>query len=105
MRSIAISPLDTGHNNGRGLRLGSRQRGGRHRLEGLGNRWGLSGGGVVTHTLPALERPEFMQYFKRRGRFAELMEQIPIHVITTRAALVGAADYSLGSAMRVSAGA
>jgi glucokinase len=63
------------------------------------------GGGVVVHTLPALERPLFMDYFKRKGRFADLMERIPIHVITTHAALVGAADYGLGSAMRASGGA
>ncbi len=61
------------------------------------------GGGVVTHTLPALERPNFLQSFNRKGRFAELMARIPIHVITTRAALVGAADYGLGSGMRASA--
>lgn len=63
------------------------------------------GGGVVVHTLPALERPGFIEYFKRKGRFAELMERIPIHVITTHAALVGAADYGLGNAMRSSASA
>lgn len=62
-------------------------------------------GGVVTHTLPALERRNFLQNFNRKGRFAELMERIPIHVITTRAALVGAADYGLGSGMRSSASA
>jgi glucokinase len=58
------------------------------------------GGGVVMHTLPILERPLFMKYFKRKGRFAEFLERIPIHVITTRAALVGVADYGLTSAMR-----
>jgi len=61
------------------------------------------GGGVVVHTLPMLERPLFMKYFKRKGRFAELLERIPIHVITTRAALVGVADYGLASAMRTAA--
>jgi glucokinase len=57
------------------------------------------GGGVVTHTLPALRGAHFMQYFKKKGRFADLMERIPIHVITTRAALVGAADYGLWNSM------
>jgi len=61
------------------------------------------GGGVVVHTLPMLERPLFMKYFKHKGRFAELMERIPIHVITNRAALVGVADYGLTSAMRTTA--
>lgn len=62
-------------------------------------------GGVVTHTLPALEKPIFLQSFTRKGRFAELMERIPIRVITTRAALVGAADYGLSNGMRASASA
>jgi glucokinase len=61
------------------------------------------GGGVVVHTLPMLEGPLFMKYFKRKGRFAELLERIPIHVITTRAALVGVADYGLASTMRTAA--
>ena len=63
------------------------------------------GGGVVTHTLPALERPEFLQKFSRKGRFGDLMGRVPIHVITTRAALVGAADYGLSNGIRASAGA
>jgi glucokinase len=54
---------------------------------------------VVTHTLPALRGAHFMQYFKKKGRFSDLMERIPIHVITTRAALVGAADYGLWNSM------
>ena len=36
-----------------------------------------------------------MESFKRKGRFTELMERIPVHVILTRAALVGAAAYGL----------
>jgi glucokinase len=60
------------------------------------------GGGVVVHTLEALQGPRFMEYFKQKGRFAELMERIPIQVITTHAALVGAADYGLGNSMHES---
>jgi glucokinase len=52
-------------------------------------------GGVVVHTLPALQRPEFMTSFKRKGRFAELMARIPIHVVVSHAALAGAAAYGL----------
>ena len=52
-------------------------------------------GGVATHVLPALKEQRFMQAFTRKGRFAELMAQIPIHVIVTRAALAGAASYGL----------
>lgn len=31
----------------------------------------------------------------RKGRFKTLMERVPVHVITTRAALLGAAAYGL----------
>jgi hypothetical protein len=44
-----------------------------------------------------LEEPPFMQAFTRKGRFKNLMFRIPMHVITTRAGLVGAATYGLES--------
>lgn len=52
-------------------------------------------GGVVTHTLAAVQRPAFMQAFQRKGRFAELMARIPIHVVVSEAGLAGAAAYGL----------
>jgi len=52
-------------------------------------------GGVPLHVLGALEKPGFLESFKRKGRFAELMGRIPVHVILSRAALVGAAAYGL----------
>jgi glucokinase len=52
-------------------------------------------GGVVVHTLRVIEGPGFMQRFKRKGRFAELMGRIPIHVVVTPAAITGAAAYGL----------
>lgn len=55
------------------------------------------GGGIPLHMLPALKGPDFMDAFKRKGRFAELMAGIPVHVILTRAALAGAAAYGLES--------
>jgi glucokinase len=54
-------------------------------------------GGVAMHLLAALQEPRFMQVFMRRGRFEDLMKRIPVHVITTRAALVGAARHGLES--------
>jgi len=54
-------------------------------------------GGVAVHLLDALKDPRFMQTFTRKGRFKDLMERIPVHVITTRAALVGAAAFGLES--------
>ena len=52
-------------------------------------------GGIAVHTLSALQQPSFMRAFKNKGRFSELMARIPVHVITTNAALVGAATYAL----------
>jgi glucokinase len=54
-------------------------------------------GGIALHVLGALQEPRFMQAFTKKGRFKDLMARIPIHVITTRAALVGAATYGLES--------
>ena len=42
-------------------------------------------GGVAAHTLPLIQKPVFMQRFKRKGRFTELMERTPIHVVVTPA--------------------
>jgi glucokinase len=52
-------------------------------------------GGVSLHLLGALKEPKFMQAFAKKGRFKDLMGRIPVHVIATRAALVGAASYGL----------
>jgi glucokinase len=52
-------------------------------------------GGAVVHTLAALQRPSFMQAFTRKGRFAELIGRIPVHVVVSQAALAGAAARGL----------
>jgi glucokinase len=52
-------------------------------------------GGVATHLSSVLQQPEFMRAFTRKGRFKDLMERIPVHLITARAALIGAATYGL----------
>ena len=52
-------------------------------------------GGIALHLLSALQESQFMQTFTRKGRFKDLMARMPVHVITTRAALVGAATYGL----------
>ncbi len=54
-------------------------------------------GGVAVHTLAALKKPMFMESFKRKGRFAELVGRIPIHVVVSPAGLAGAAAYGLKS--------
>jgi glucokinase len=48
-------------------------------------------GGVALHLLDDLKQPRFLESFTRKGRFKELMGRIPLHVITARAALAGAA--------------
>jgi glucokinase len=52
-------------------------------------------GGIVTHLRAALRRSGFLQSFRRKGRFAELMSRIPVHVIVSKAGLTGAAAYGL----------
>ena len=54
-------------------------------------------GGIALHLVKFLQEPPFLQTFTRKGRFKDLMERIPIHAITTRAALLGAATFGLRS--------
>jgi glucokinase len=58
-------------------------------------------GGVALHLVKLLERPRFLEAFTRKGRFKDLMERMPIHIISTRAALLGAATFGLQSLSRV----
>jgi glucokinase len=53
------------------------------------------GGGIPLHMSSRRNGALFMESFKRKGRFSELMERIPVHVIRTSAALVGAAAIGL----------
>jgi glucokinase len=57
-------------------------------------------GGVAVHTLHAIQQPGFMERFKRKGRFADLMGRIPIHVVVTPAGLAGAAACGLENSAR-----
>ena len=57
-------------------------------------------GGVATHTLPLIKEPAFMRRFTRKGRFAEFMSRIPLHVVVTPAGLAGAAVCGLEGAAR-----
>lgn len=59
-------------------------------------------GGIALHVLDALKEPQFMQAFTKKGRFKDLMGRIPVHVITARAALVGAASFGLENYGRAS---
>jgi len=54
------------------------------------------GGGIPPRILSVLEKGPFMDAFKRKGRFAKLLNKIPIYVILNpKAALLGAASYGL----------
>ena len=57
-------------------------------------------GGVAVHTLPVIKQPAFIQRFKRKGRFAELLGRIPLQVVVTPAGLAGAAVCGLECATR-----
>ncbi len=50
------------------------------------------GGGIAPRILPFLEKGSFLAAFRRKGRMADLLLRIPVHVIVEpRAALIGAA--------------
>jgi len=51
------------------------------------------GGGIPPKILPALRGDLFMKAFTNKGRFADLMQRIPVNVILNdKAALIGAAQ-------------
>jgi glucokinase len=52
-------------------------------------------GGIPKRILPLLEDGRFMQAFINKGRFADLLSDIPVHAVVSRVALVGAAHYGL----------
>ena len=57
------------------------------------------GGGIAPKILPALRQGAFLRGFLDKGRFAALLETIPVQVaLNPRAALLGAAHYAAGMA-------
>jgi glucokinase len=52
-------------------------------------------GGVALHVIDILKESGFVTAFVNKGRFKDLMANIPVHLITAKAALVGAATYGL----------
>jgi len=64
-------------------------------LKGLATGGVFIGGGIAPKILPMLRRPPFMQGFRDKGRFCELLEKIPVKVILEpKAPLYGAAHYA-----------
>lgn len=54
------------------------------------------GGGIPPRILPALADDRFMKAFLDKGRFADLLHDVPVHVILNpKVALMGAASYGL----------
>jgi glucokinase len=61
------------------------------------------GGGIPPRILSALAGGSFMTSFLDKGRFADLMRRIPVHVILNpQAALLGAARFGLDSSISTS---
>lgn len=55
------------------------------------------GGGIPPRILSILEHGPFMESFRSKGRFSDLMSRMPVHVILNpKVALLGAACHGLG---------
>jgi glucokinase len=54
------------------------------------------GGGIPPRIVSALAQGPFMDAFRAKGRFTDLMDEIPVHIIlNAKAGLLGAAHYGL----------
>jgi len=56
-------------------------------------------GGIPIHIQPLLKSGRFLQSFRRKGRFAEMMSRIPVHLMISKVGIAGAAAYGLRKAI------
>jgi glucokinase len=52
-------------------------------------------GGIAVHLQPVLKSPRFLQSFRHKGRFADVMSRIPVHLMIGKVGIAGAAAYGL----------
>jgi glucokinase len=55
-------------------------------------------GGIPPRLVPVLDEGRFLQSFVRKRRLADLLTNLPIHVVLTRSAILGAVLFDFGSA-------
>jgi glucokinase len=56
-------------------------------------------GGIPIHIQPLLKSGRFLRSFRRKGRFAEMMRRIPVHLMISKVGIAGAAAYGLSKAI------
>jgi len=56
-------------------------------------------GGIAVHLQPVLKSPRFLEAFRRKGRFSELMSRIPVYLMTGTVGITGAAAYGLSRSL------
>ena len=61
-------------------------------------------GGIAVHLQSVLKSPRFLQSFRRKGRFSEVMTRIPVHLMISKVGIAGAAAYGLRRAMEAASG-
>jgi glucokinase len=74
-----------------------RRRGREPRPQGHGHRRGLYvGGGIAPKTIWKLKDGVFMDAFRGKGRFSEMMDEIPVKVIMNdKTALLGGLSHAM----------
>ena len=51
-------------------------------------------GGIPIHIMAGFDTDLFFAAFRSKGRMSDLMTQIPVKVVNTRAAIIGAAEFA-----------